>query len=246
MKAPIEQSETVVMRPGWHHLLFLHWRVRPEVLRPLIPTELDIDTFDGWAYVGLVPFAMTRVRPHWLPAPLARLSEDFLETNVRTYVRLRGANAPDERPGVWFWSLDAANLPAVLAARAWFKLPYFWAQMRLKQRDDSIQYSSRRLFPGPRGAGCKVLCRPCGETAAAREGTLEEFLVERYLLYSQKGNHLFCGRVQHAPYQLQRAQVLSCEENLLQAAGIVRPDEAPLAHYACGVDVEIFPLHRVS
>lgn len=238
-------NQHVVMRPGWHHLLFLHWRVRPETLRPLLPAELDIDTFEGWAYVGLVPFSMTRVRPNWLPTPLARFSDRFAETNVRTYVRLRGASAGSEKPGVWFWSLDAANLPAVLAARAWFKLPYFWAQIKLEHQSDTIHYSSRRLLPGPRGAGCKVLYRPCGEVEAARQGTLEHFLVERYLLYSQKGPRLFCGRVQHAPYPLQRAQVLSLEENLLQASGIARPHEKPLAHYAIGVDVEIFPPQAV-
>lgn len=238
-------TQPIVMRPGWHHLLFLHWRVRPETLRPLIPSQLEIDTFDGWAYVGLVPFAMSRVRPNWLPTPLSRFSDRFSETNVRTYVRPRDVGAGGEQPGVWFWSLDAANLPAVLAARVWFNLPYFWAQMKLEYQSDTIHYSSRRLWPGPREAGCKVLCRPCGQAEAAQQGTLEHFLVERYRLYSQKGSHIFCGRVQHAPYSLQRAQVLSLDENLLQAAGIVRPDQEPLAHYALGVDVEIFPLQAV-
>lgn len=238
-------TQPIVMRPGWHHLLFLHWRVRPETLRPLIPSQLEIDTFDGWAYVGLVPFAMSRVRPNWLPTPLSRFSDRFSETNVRTYVRLRDVGAGGEQPGVWFWSLDAANLPAVLAARVWFNLPYFWAQMKLEHQSDTIHYSSRRLWPAPREAGCKVLCRPCGQAEAAQQGTLEHFLVERYRLYSQKGSHIFCGRVQHAPYSLQRAQVLSLNENLLQAAGIVRPDQEPLAHYALGVDVEIFPLQAV-
>ncbi|MDF2440931.1 MAG: uncharacterized protein JWN98_1915 [Abditibacteriota bacterium] len=251
-------NPSVVMRTGWHDLLFLHWRVHPESLRPLIPAELTIDTFEGWAYVGLVPFAMTRVRPNWLPSPLARFSDCFAETNVRTYVRLRRSSpydttlhdttGHDAQPGVWFWSLDAANLPAVVAARAWFKLPYFWAQMELahqhapEQERETIRYSSRRLWPGPRGAGCKVLYRPDGEIEAAREGTLEHFLVERYRLYSQKGRRVYCGRVQHQPYPLQRAKVLFLQENLLQAAGIAPPHEEPLAHYARRVDVDIFSL----
>jgi uncharacterized protein YqjF (DUF2071 family) len=191
------------------------------------------------AWVGLVPFTMRRVRPGWLPAPLARLSENFHETNVRTYVRLRG-----EQPGVWFWSLDAANLPAVVAARAWFKLPYFWAQMDLQFQNDTVKYVGRRVWPGPKPAQYEIVCRPLSHIQAAAPDTLEHFLVERYRLYSQRGTALYSGRVQHVPYPLQQAEVLSLRENTVQAMGIALPDSAPIAHYARGVEVEIFSLRR--
>ena len=154
----------VEMRPGWHHLLFLHWAVEPDALRFLLPPGLELDLFEDKAYVGLVPFAMTRVRPRRAPhfGPLRRAFEDFLEVNVRTYVHVAGRD-----PGVWFWSLDAANLPAVCAARAWFKLPYFWARMSSQQRGATITYASRRLWPGPKPASCALSYTPCGEPTPA-------------------------------------------------------------------------------
>lgn len=233
------------MRNLWQHLTFLHWPVPVEQLRPLIPRELEIDLFEGQAYVGLVPFSMRGVRPLWLPTlPLAAgLYENFLETNVRTYVHHRG------EPGVWFFSLDASNLPAVATARAWYKLPYFFARMSLRQSlsagGKTIEYLSGRYAP-QRAAHSSVVCKPLGQAAPAVPGTREHFLAERYVLYSRAGRTLFRGRVHHAPYPLQRAEVLSLDESLLQAAGVRRPAGAPLAHYAREVSVEIFPLHVVS
>jgi uncharacterized protein YqjF (DUF2071 family) len=233
------------MRNVWQHLTFLHWAVSVEELRPLIPRELEIDVFDGRAYIGLVPFTMCGVRPLWLPTlPLAAgLYENFHETNVRTYVHFRG------EPGVWFFSLDASNLPAVATARAWYKLPYFLARMTLQRSLDSrgttIEYSSQRFAPQCK-AHSSLICKPQGKAAPAQPGTMEHFLTERYVLYSQAGQTLYRGRVHHTPYPLQLATVLSLDESLVAAAGIVRPDEAPLAHYAREVSVEIFPLEAVN
>ncbi|HEX8235674.1 MAG TPA: DUF2071 domain-containing protein [Abditibacteriaceae bacterium] len=235
-----------VMRNVWQHLTFLHWAVPVEQLRPLIPRELEIDVFEGKAYIGLVPFTMRGVRPLWLPTlPLAAgLYENFHETNVRTYVHFRGGE-----PGVWFFSLDASNLPAVATARAWYKLPYFFARMSLQRRlsrsGTTIEYSSRRYAPQHK-AHSFLACKPLGPAAPAAPGTLEHFLAERYILYSRAGRTLYRGRVHHAPYPLQRAEVLSLDESLLSAAGIMRPNEAPLAHYAREVSVEIFPLEAVN
>lgn len=243
-----QAAPSVVMRPGWHHLLFLHWEVAPEALRALLPPGLELDLYEERAYVGLIPFTMTDVRPrHLPPLPLPRrLYQDFHETNVRTYVRVNGGE-----PGVWFFSLDAASRLAVLAARAWFRLPYFHARMRLRHRHQSdgretAEYFSRRVWPGPKPAKCAVKCAPHGVVRAALPDTLEHFLVERYLLYSRVGKTLYRGRVCHKPYRLQAAQVLSLEENLVAAAGIARPDAPPLAHYARSVSVEIFALEKVK
>ena len=228
-----------MQRPGWRDLTFLHWCVPAAALRALVPPALEIDTFEGEAYVGLVPFTMTRMRPWWAP-PLPGISQ-FHETNVRTYVHRDGRD-----PGVWFFSLDAASRLAVAAARALWHLPYHHARMTLEKTQTGVRYVSERLRPPPVPARCRVTCRPIGEPAPARAGTLEHFLAERYLLYAQtRDGGLRRGAVHHAPYPLQAAEIDDCDETMLAAAGIARPGVPPLAHFASGVDVEIFALERV-
>jgi uncharacterized protein YqjF (DUF2071 family) len=230
------------MSPAWHHLLFLHWPVEPDALRALLPPGLELDLFQGRAYVGFVPFTMTAVRPH----PLLRFVpgrarfENFHEANVRTYVRC------GEVSGVWFFSLDTASRPAVCWARAWFHLPYFYARMSLRRRGGAIEYSLRRRWPRPWPARCRVRYMPTGSPAPAAPGTLEHFLIERNWLFSHARGHLWRGRVRHRPYQLQPVKLQFCEENCLAAAGIARPATPPLAHYARRVQTEICPLERVE
>jgi uncharacterized protein YqjF (DUF2071 family) len=230
------------MRQNWRELLFLHWAIRPEELRSLVPPQLDLDLFEGRAYVGLVPFTMTGVRPVGLP-PVPGCSS-FHETNVRTYVHRAGRD-----PGVWFFSLDAAHRLAVLAARRWFHLPYFHARMFL-ERETPCQpaephvylYTGVRREPSPRPASYLIRAQATGPVRTAQPGTLEHFLVERYILYSTARSRLYRGQVHHHPYPLQSAEVRSLDENLLAAANIARPDTAPLAHFASGVDVRIYGL----
>lgn len=233
-------DDRVVMYQRWRSLLFLHWEVDPDLVRRQLPPGLDLDTFDGRAYVGLVPFSMQAVRPAYLPA-LPWLSF-FPETNVRTYVHVAGRD-----PGVWFFSLEAANPVAVMLARRWFHLPYHRARMTLApQPDGSVHYTSRRLWPGPMPAVSIVRGRPIGPVFAAKPGTLEHFLLERYLLYSRRGGRLYRGQVHHVPYPAQPAEALAVDESLLAAAGIPRPAGVPLAHFSAGVDVEVFPLRLVT
>jgi uncharacterized protein YqjF (DUF2071 family) len=239
VNAAIRPPGRAVMRQNWHHLLFLHWVISPERLRPLISAELELDLFAGRAYVGLVPFTMTGVRPVWAPA-VPGLSS-FHETNLRTYVHHAGRD-----PGVWFFSLDAANPVAVALARTFFHLPYYYARMDLSLEAESIAYTSRRYGSRAPRAACAIRCTPTGSAAPARVGTLDHFLVERYLLYAARGGRLYRGQVHHSPYPLQTAEVSALEETLLAAAGIERPAEAPLAHFARGVSVEVFPLSRVD
>ena len=238
-------DDRVVMLQNWRHLLFLHWAVPIEELRPHVPPELEIDTFNGLAFVGLVPFTMTGIRPLWAPAvpPIS----NFHEVNVRTYVHHRGAD-----PGVWFFSLDAASAFAVRIARAMWKLPYHLARMSLERepeiagRSSRIRYESARIWTQPLRASCTVDYSPTGPVSPAENGSLEYFLAERYILYARDGkNRLLIGQVHHLPYPLQTATVHSLDENLVLVAGIVRGNEQPLAHYAHGVDVEIFPLKPV-
>jgi len=222
------------MHQRWADLLFAHWEVPAAALRPLVPSGVEIDTFEGRAYVGLVPFVMTGVRPWWSPA-VPGLSA-FPEVNVRTYVHRGGRD-----PGVWFFSLDAANPLAVLAARSLWRLPYHWARMRVARDGSSTHYSSARRH-APRPATCSLRYAPAGSPRAARPGTLEHFLVERYLLYADTRGGLRIGRVHHAPYPLQEARVLDLQETLLAAAGIRRPEAPPLLHFASEVTVEVFGL----
>lgn len=228
----------VVQRPGWHDLTFLHWRVPVSALRPHVPTSLEIDTYEGDAFIGLVPFTMTSVRPWWAP-PMPG-SNDFHETNVRTYVHRDGRD-----PGVWFFSLDAASYWAVLAARLLWHLPYHHARMTLEKRDGLVHYDSTRKS----GTGaCRVRVRPHGEPRAAEVGSLEHFLAERYLLYTTaRDGSLRRGAVHHTPYPLQSAEILEVEESLIAAGGVERPPgPPPLAHFASSVSVEIFALNKIS
>src|SRR6185312_4553706 len=125
-----------IMRMEWHDLLFMHWPLPAALVRPLIPAALRLDTFDGWVWIGVVPFTMRGVRPRLAPA-VPRLSA-FCELNVRTYV------TAEHRPGVWFFSLDAANPLAVRAARLAFRLPYYDARMDSTRIGDAIRYQSVR------------------------------------------------------------------------------------------------------
>jgi uncharacterized protein YqjF (DUF2071 family)/predicted DCC family thiol-disulfide oxidoreductase YuxK len=238
---PSRPSGPIVMRPVWEHLLFLHWDFAPEDVQKLLPAGLEVDTFQGRAYVGLVPFVMRQTRPKWAPhlGRFAPRFEDFAECNVRTYVTRNG------EPGVWFFSLDAASLLATLAARAWFGLPYFKARMRFwRGRDGAFRYQSNRLWPSPKPAFCSVRYRVSEEAQVAESGSLDEWLVERYTLYSHKNGELWRGRVWHEPYRIQNAFVDEWRENCLRAAGFTRPSGAPHALYSRGVNVEVWELER--
>jgi uncharacterized protein YqjF (DUF2071 family) len=235
----------------WSHLLFVHWRIPAEQIRPLIPPELTIDTWDGDAWVGLVPFDMSGVRPWWSPSVPGVSS--FLETNVRTYVHYRGRD-----PGVCFFSLEASSSLAVRIARWRWHLPYFRAVMTLDRRDDAIEYHSRRLWPEPAGAGCAVSAKigpllgyaePGRPRVAGQAvpGTFEHFLVERYILYATNARRqLYSGRVYHTPYPVREARLLDLTDTLLPAAGIQPAGPPEHTAFSDGVSVEIFPLRPVQ
>jgi len=233
------EGQKVVQYQTWESLLFLHWRVPVEALRPHIPAGLEIDTFEGEAWVGLVPFAMKDVRLKHLPAVPG--TANFLETNLRTYVHHQGV------PGVWFFSLDAAAWLPVQIARAVWKLPYHHARMAMSRDPDGVvAYTTERRAPPPVPARCAVRYRPEGTPSAATPGTLEHFLAERYLLYASPGEgRILRGQVYHTPYPLQTATVHSLDETLLAAAGLTRPEVPPRVHYAERVTVEIFDLLAV-
>jgi uncharacterized protein YqjF (DUF2071 family) len=216
----------------WRQLLFVHWAVPIEAIRPLVPPALELDLWEDTLYVGVVPFSMETVRPRWAPEAVAF---NFLETNLRTYVACKG------KPGVFFLSLEAASWIAVQAARKGWGLPYYHADMSLERDGDTVRYeTTRKDNPSARHSVQYEIGEPLG---ASQPGTLEHFLLERYYLFVDAGKTIDCGQVHHAPYPAQRARIISIEDGLIEAAGLPAPKgPPPLAHYAEGVDVEVFEL----
>ena len=219
----------------WHSLLFLHWPVPVEVLRPLVPAGLSIDLHEGVAYVGLIPFVVEAARPALAPEPVGI---DFLETNVRTYVHVDGRD-----PGVYFFSLDAASRLAVAGARLGFGLPYYYARMAMRREGNRVDYEMyRRTLRRPRMA---VRYEIGDRLGPALPGTLEHFLVERYLLHVERWNGLWTTQVHHRPYPLYQARVLALHDELIAADGIPEPQGLPpLVHFASRVDVDVFAPRR--
>ncbi len=218
----------------WRTLAFLHWEVPVEAVAALLPAGLAVDTFEGRAYVGVVPFTMRDVSPWWSPSVPG--VSNFHELNVRTYV------ASGDRPGVWFFSLDAASSIAVIAARTGWHLPYHRASMEVEIEGDEVRYRSRRLWPGPKPAELDVRYRIGESIGEAAPGTFEHFLAERYLLFATGGGHLRIGQVHHRPYPLHRAEVLEVRESVVAAAGLPATSGPPHVLYSPGVDVDVFPL----
>lgn len=238
-----------IMAQSWHDLLFAHWPIPIEVMRALIPPQLELDTYDGTAWVGVVPFRMSGVRPRFVPS-VPWLS-NFLEFNIRTYVRAPNAGDPaagdpaaESKPGVYFFSLDAANPVAVAIARAAFLLPYFNANMKLETRaDESLYYESHRTHRGAASADFVGTYGPTGPVYQAQAGTLEHWLTERYCLYSigRKGQ-LFRGDIHHMPWPLQPAFAQIETNSMATASGIDLPDTEPILHFAKRLDVVVWPI----
>jgi len=221
-----------VMFQQWRHLTFLHWRYPPDVVQARLPAGLTVQTMDGAAWVGLIPFLMTGVRAPGVPA-LPWLSR-FPETNVRTYV-----SGPDGASGIWFFSLDAARLPAVLTARTSYGLPYFWSDMSVGVSATTFTYRSWRRWPGPAGARCDAEV-VLGEPLVPRDGgPAEQFLTARFRLYSRFAGRLVAADAQHEPWPLHRGRVDRLDQNLVQAAGLPDPPGEPQVLVSPGVTVRV-------
>lgn len=228
-----------IMTQAWNELLFAHWPIRPEILCPLLPPTLPLDTFEGEAWVGVVPFHMSQVHPRSVPS-LPWISQ-FPELNVRTYVSVQGL------PGVYFFSLDAANPVAVTIARTIFRLPYFNATMHSQRLIDTIDYRSQRTHRGSPAAEFRALYRPIAPITYAEPGSLEHWFTERYYLYTVAGkNAVYRGDIHHGRWPLQRAELEVISNTMASAQGIPLPDATPLLHYASLQEVLIWPLHRVA
>jgi len=236
---PLPQTNWA-MTQRWNDLLFAHWPLPAAQLCRLLPEGLSVDTFDGSAWVGIVPFWMDRIQIRGLP--LVPGANRFPELNLRTYVREANTNLG----GVYFFSLDAANPAAVAMARLFFHLPYYWAKMSIQHRDkDAFHYASQRRFasaPVRFEAKYRGLGR-MNTTDQSRPGTIEHFLTERYALYTTgPGGKLHRGNIHHLPWPLELAEA-EFERNELPAAhGIQLPDTTPVLHYARELVVYVWSL----
>jgi hypothetical protein len=222
------------MAQTWHDLLFAHWPVAAAALQPFVPQGLQLDTYDGQAWIAVVPFRMSGIRLRGLPA-MPGLSA-FPELNVRTYVT-DGAKA-----GVLFLSLDAANRVAVEVARCWYHLPYFYAHMQ----QEGIHYISRRVHPGAPPAYLLARFGPTGPVDTAQSGSLEAWLTERYCLYTADPHgRLLRGDIHHLPWPLQPAWADLFANTMAAAHGITLPDVPPLLHFARRLDIYAWTPERV-
>jgi uncharacterized protein YqjF (DUF2071 family) len=222
-------SRTVVGYQGWHDILFVHWPVAAESLRASVDRRLEIDRFEGIAYVSLTPFTVRGARLRGAP-PLPFL-RTFHELNLRTYVRTSGGD-----PGVWFFSLDAASALAAALARTGLGLPYCAARISRSIDGRSHEYRSDRVAPRPPASFSARWS--VGEILPDRPGSLERFLVERYALYAVKLGRLLRVRVRHPPWVLQEARVERLAETVSAAAGIAPATDHRLAQFSTGVEVE--------
>lgn len=208
------------MHQAWHELLFMHWQIEPSVLQRVMPAALELDTFDGSAWLAVVPFEMRDVRPRFIPA--VPLLSFFPELNVRTYV------TQDERPGVYFFSLDAANPIAVELARRFFHLPYRNADMTCVWDGAWVNYASRRTEANAPPAALNARYRPVGASFEAERGSLEYFLTARYCLYTtDKQGRVLRGEIHHPPWQLQRAECEIETNTMTDQISIQLPNDPP-------------------
>ncbi len=230
------------MYQSWLKLLFLHWEIEPSEIQARLPPGLFVDTFENHAYIGVVPFYMSNIRPRFLPA-VPGIS-NFLELNVRTYV-----HDTNGVPGVWFFSLDTNQPFAAWCGRQFFHMPYTVAGMNADQKnDDTILYECHRKGR-PQAENAIFRYRGVSEPVSASPGTIEFFFAERYLFYAMnpKNGKLFSGRVFHEPYPLQEAEVSQFSLIPIKQAGFSEIEGAPVHRaFSEGVDVLAFSLEQLQ
>jgi len=221
-------SRNWLMTQTWTHLLFAHWRVDPEVLRPLVPAPFALDTFEGDAWIGIVPFWMSNVAPRRGRA-VCRLPA-CAELNVRTYVRV------DDKPGVYFFSLDASSTLVVAGARMLFNLPYHRAAMSVTTAGSTVHYRSVRR--SDQQAAFAADYEPAGPVSLPQPGSLDYFLTERYCLYQvDRRRRPYRLEILHPPWPLQPARARIAQHTIADAAGVRLPDTSPVFHVSARQDM---------
>jgi uncharacterized protein len=220
----------------WTDLLFAHWPVPPAMLRPLVPAALTLDTFAGEAWIGVVAFRLARLAPRGAPRPLGLA---FPELNLRTYV------SAADRPGIWFFSLDAASALAVVLARATFHLPYYWARMTQRDDGDGVAFASHRHRRAP-AAAFVGRYQPIGPVFESVAGSLERWLTARYCLYAaDRAGRLHRGEINHVPWPLQcaEAEIVTNTLAAVHGIGLAGP---PQLHFARRLDMVAWGPERLD
>jgi uncharacterized protein YqjF (DUF2071 family) len=225
-----------VMHQNWGKLLFIHWRVDESLLRPLVPSALEIDTYGGSAWIAITPFTMWDIRgiPPYMPA-LPGL-DSMHELNVRTYVHHNGV------PGVWFFSLDANSAPAVMAARTFFHLPYYKADIKMEGKKKIKYRLDRRDDPQ---VEFKASWSVGDSLPQSQAGSREFFFTERYILYTEHQGGLYRARIYHEPWELYQAELTMLGSTMLEPLQIPQPKSDPIVHYAEEISVDIWFLENV-
>ena len=227
------------MRMRWCDLLFAHWKVDPAALQRLLPAGLELDLFDGSAYLAAVPFTMQGVSPRLVPDVPGLHA--FPELNLRTYVTARG------KPGVWFFSLDAGQKLAVRVARRFFHLPYFDARFEIREAEGEVAYAAVRTHRGAAAAAFTAKYRPSGPVYHSTAGTLEAWLTERYCLYAaDPEGRIYRGEIDHAPWPLQAAAAEIAVNTLGEWVGLPMPGPPALLHFAKSLDVHAWLVERIA
>lgn len=233
-----DPDQPVVLYQKWRDLLFVHWSFRPELIKPTLPEGLALDTFHNKAWVGVIPLFMKEVHPRFVPA--VPVLSNFLELNVRTYVLDK-----DGRPGVWFYSLDCNQPLAVAAARMGYYLNYIQAKMQAEEGEGGM--IDFRCTRSGTGKTSRFWYGGKGMAHFAEPGTLDFFLIERYLLFSRDpaSGDIYCGRVHHAPYPLLKPNLAAFDPIMFELNNLPIPDGSPdQIHFSPGVDVKTYALER--
>jgi uncharacterized protein YqjF (DUF2071 family) len=222
-----------IMEQVWHELLFAHWPIAHEIIQNLLPGGLQVDTYNNQAWIAVVPFRMSGIRARFLP-PLPGLSA-FPELNVRTYVTI------DDKPGVYFFSLEATNPVAVRVARKIFNLPYMDARMSIEKKDEKYHYSSFRTHKNENPAEFLGTYKPLSPVFKSEPGSIEHWLTERYCLYSvDPENNVYRGNIHHQQWPLQIAEATIEKNTMASCHGIEIPDTKPLLHYSDKLEVVVW------
>ena len=221
-----------VLRQRWAELAYFHWAYEPEVVQRRLPAGVTIDTFDGSAWVGLIPFEMRDVQLG--PTPPVPWLGTFIEINVRTYV----VDSLGRR-AVWFFSLDGPRSAIVAVARSVFALPYCWAQAAHVREGDQHRYEMRRRWPRRPGASAEMSFAVGDAIPDDDVSDLDHFLTARWALLTQRRSRLLSGQVRHPRWPLHRVEDVHIDQSVIEAAGLPSPVGAPRALYSPGVDVEV-------
>lgn len=228
----------VSLHMGWRYVLFANWPIEPRIVEPHLPAALSLDTYGGTAWLSVVPFINVDVRPRVFPSGTGL---SLPELNLRTYVRY------DDTPGVYFFSLDAQGMLAVLGARIFHHLPYYYARIDLERGDDRVRFTNRRRHPGARPVHFQATYRPTGSTSPAESGTLARFLAERYRYYTEAPDGTIRhATIRHDPWPLCHAEVDIEQNTLFRANGFEMPDSEPVHFYSPGVDTVASESRRSS